>query len=289
MLQSFCKPAPGLQHFVRFYTQRQMKIDGPGVVHPVTARAIPMLEFELGEPINAFYHEERSLKKSPVVTLVGPQTHRRVDLLLRGALEHFVIMFQPDGLSRLFSVPMRELTDEDFDGHAVLGKPISDVHQRLGECKTFEERVSFVDAFLLRCALTSSSHDAISAAANRILLRGGRVAFTDLADRAGLSTRQFQRRFIQQVGMRPKLLARIARFEAALDGKARFAAKSWTDVAHQFGYHDQMHMVHDFGEFTGETPTKTLSQLRAVFSGRLLTGRWTETSETDDGGPRVFF
>jgi hypothetical protein len=60
-------------------------------------------------------------------------------------------------------------------------------------------------------------------------------------------------------------------------------------VAHQFGYHDQMHMVHDFGEFTGETPTKTLSQLRAVFSGRLLTGRWTETSETDDGGPRVFF
>jgi hypothetical protein len=39
----------------------------------------------------------------------------------------------------------------------------------------------------------------------------------------------------------------------------------------------------------GETPTKTLSQLRAVFSGRLLTGRWTETCETDDGGPRVFF
>ncbi len=266
-----------------------MRIDGPGVVHPVTARAVPMLEFELGEPINAFYHEERSLKKSPEVTLVGPQTHRRVDLLLRGALEHFVIMFQPDGLSRLFSVPMGELTDEDFDGHAVLGTPISEVYQRLGDCKTFEERVSFVDAFLLRRALTSSSHDAISAAANRILLRGGRVAFTDLADRAGLSTRQFQRRFIQQVGMRPKLLARIARFEAALDGKARFAAKSWTDVAHQFGYHDQMHMVHDFGEFTGETPTKTLSQLKAVFSGRLLTARSAVTSETDDGDPRVFF
>ena len=49
--------------------------------------------------------------------------------------------------------------------------------------------------------------------------------------------------------------------------------------------------AHDsrFGEFNGETPTKTLGQLRLVFSGRLLTVRWTETSETDDGGPRVFF
>jgi hypothetical protein len=64
-------------------------------------------------------------------------------------------------------------------------------------------------------------------------------------------------------------------------------------VAHQFGYHDQMHMIHDFGEFTGETPRhrdthKTLGQLRSVFSGRLLTVRWTETSETDDGGPGCF-
>jgi AraC-like DNA-binding protein len=64
-------------------------------------------------------------------------------------------------------------------------------------------------------------------------------------------------RLMQQVGMRPKLFTRIARFEAALDGKARFVANSWTDVAHQFGYYDQMHMVHDFGGFTGETPTKT--------------------------------
>ena len=72
-----------------------------------------------------------------------------------------------------------------------------------------------------------------------------------LASRAGLSMRQFERRFIQQVGMRPKMLARVARFEAALEAKARRSTKSWTDVAHEFGYYDQMHMVHDFKEFTG--------------------------------------
>jgi hypothetical protein len=29
-------------------------------------------------------------------------------------------------------------------------------------------------------------------------------------------------------------------------------------VAHEFGYYDQMHMVHDFAEFTGGTPTEAI-------------------------------
>lgn len=105
----------------------------------------------------------------------------------------------------------------------------------------------------------------ISAAARRILLGGGSARIASLAGDAGFGVRQFERGFLQHVGMRPKLFARIARFEAALDGKARSASKSWTDVAHEFGYYDQMHMVHDFEEFTGDTPTNTLRQLELLF------------------------
>ena len=89
--------------------------------------------------------------------------------------------------------------------------------------------------------------------------------------------------------MRPKLLARIARFEATLDGKARFTASSWTEVAHQFGYYDQMHMVHDFGEFTGDTPTKMLAKLETLFENRLLKVRTAANSESAHDDSRVFF
>ena len=283
------RPAPGLETFVRYYVQRKMKISGPPVVHPVTARAVPLMLFALGESYNALIHKQRLLKKSNMVTLVGPQTHRRVDLQLQGALEDFAIVFQPDGVSRLFSVPMCDLIDQDYEGHAVLGAFISAAHERLGECKSFEERVDLVDEFLLRQAPASAEYDGISAAASRILLGGSRLPLTALADRSGLSMRQFERRFLERVGMRPKLFARIARFEAALDGKARFVAKSWTDVAHQFGYYDQMHMVHDFAEFTGETPTGTLTHLETVFGERLLKVRSAENSEAADGSSRVFF
>jgi hypothetical protein len=48
------------------------------------------------------------------------------------------------------------------------------------------------------------------------------------------------------------------RFEAALKTKAAFPHLSWTMVAHDFGYHDQMHMIHDFQHLSGETPTGIL-------------------------------
>jgi AraC-like DNA-binding protein len=261
----FLRPAPDLKAFVRFYAQREIRIGGAAIPHPVPARAAPMIEFTFGDPILVRYFKQLGSKKSPATVVVGPQTHRRLDLQLQGNVAAFVIMFQPDGLHRLFSIPMHELTDQDYEAHAVLGAFIARVQQRLGECTSFGERARLIDEFLLHRALAAPRYDAISAAANQIIRHAGRVAIADLAGRAGLSMRQFQRRFIQRVGMRPKLFARIARFEAALGTKACSDTLSWTEVAQEFGYHDQMHMIHDFAEFAAETPTATQIQLETLF------------------------
>lgn len=157
------------------------------------------------------------------------------------------------------------MTDHDFEAQSVLGNVITKLGERLGKATSFTERVRIVEEALLPRALLSSGLDGISAAARGIILAGGRVRIPALAARAGLGVRQFERRFMHQVGMRPKLFARIARFEAALEYKARFGTRSWTNVAHTFGYYDQMHMVHDFAEFTGATPSETLNQLETVY------------------------
>ena len=283
----FHKPAPGLEQFVRFYVQREAQIRGAAVVHPVPARAAPLIEFDFGDPINVLDYKQQAQRKSPTVVVVGSQTYRRVEMQLQGALESFVIMFQPDGLHRLFSIPMHELTDQDYEAHSVLGGFISKVRQRLGNSKSFAERVRLVDRLLLRRSLRSPSSDGISAAANATILAGGRLDISALAERVGLSMRQFERRFIQQVGMRPKLFARIARFEAVLETKACSATKSWTDVAHEFGYYDQMHMVHDFGKFAGKTPTETLIQLETVFVEQIKTMRSGAPSAKVTGTSRL--
>jgi AraC-like DNA-binding protein len=66
-----------------------------------------------------------------------------------------------------------------------------------------------------------------------------------------------------------KLFARIVRFEAALDRKARASTTSWAHIAHELGYFDQMHMIHDFAEFTGGTPTQMLREVEGLFRERV--------------------
>ncbi len=286
MLQvRFCAPSPNLSKLVRFYVQRKVQIGDRVVVHPVPARATPMIEFDLGDPVDVRYANHAVLLKAPKTVVVGLQTYRRVEMHLRGSLESFVIMFQPDGLHWLFSICTREVTDKDYDAQSVLGSSITQLRERLGECRSFGERVRVTDSFLLRQSLRSRPFGGISAAAEQVILASGRVNILALADTAGMSMRQFQRRFAEEVGMRPKLFARIARFEAALTDKARSTAKSWTDVAHEFGYYDQMHMVHDFAEFTGGTPTETLQELETVFVEQIRTLR--TSGRKADTDPRL--
>ncbi len=283
----FHTPAPGLELFVRFYVQRQVRICDTPVVHPVPARATPMIVFELDDLTYVLSRNDRAPRRSPAAVVVGPQTNRLGEMHLHCTLDKFVIMFQPDGLQRLFSIPMYELTNRSYEAHSVLGSFISALRECLGNTQSFSERVGVVNQVLLHQALQSPRFDVIGDAAHRILLGGGRVDIPKLAATSGLGLRQFERRFVQRVGMRPKLFARIARFEAALETKARFATRSWTAVAHAFGYYDQMHMVHDFREFTGVTPTATLAQLEAVFEEQIKSLRLGGHSATRGDDSRL--
>ena len=60
-----------------------------------------MIEFDFGDPVDVLSVHKRVFLKSPSAVVVGPYTHRSVDLHLRGTLKSFVIMFQPDGLQCL--------------------------------------------------------------------------------------------------------------------------------------------------------------------------------------------
>ena len=263
------KPAPPLRSIVRFYAHREVRLRGGAVVHPVPARAFPLLEFVLGDSIGVLHRDDPHVVTSPRTVLVGPQTHCHSRLRFRGVVECFVVLFQPAGLHRLFSIPMQELTDRALDARFVLGAFASRFEQMIADCRTFSERVRLADSYLLRRVLEAHHSDRISAAAAQFLSASGNARVGEVAAESGLSVRQFERDFMRQLGVSPKLFARIVRFEAALDRKARSSAKSWTEIANDLGYFDQMHMIHDFKVFTGGTPTLALAEIETLFRERL--------------------
>lgn len=284
---SISRPARQLRGLVRFYSQRQVCLHHAVVVHPVAARTSPLLEFIFGDPFQVVRDHPSRFEMSPRTVVVGPQTSCDAHLRLSGTSESFVIMFQPAGLHHLFSLPMQEIADNDQEASAVLGPVVSRLEQRLAECHTFRERVRVADAFLSRRALQLDAVDSISAAADCILSAAGAVRIPQIAADLGLSLRQFERNFVQKIGVRPKLFARMARFEAALNCKARSSSKSWTDVAYDFGYYDQMHLIHDFKDFAGETPKRTLEYLETIFRGVIEAAGSQPSLATADHGQRL--
>jgi AraC-like DNA-binding protein len=150
----------------------------------------------------------------------------------------------------------------------VLSRSIADLEQRLADCDSFALRAKVADAFLTRRIRGTPRMDRISFAAHQIVSMSGQVRVADLSTYVRFSTRQFEREFGSRFGMRPKLYSRIVRFQAALDSKARSSTKSWTDVAHEFGYYDQMHMIHDFEQFTGANRRRRFGASKYSFESR---------------------
>jgi transcriptional regulator GlxA family with amidase domain len=86
----------------------------------------------------------------------------------------------------------------------------------------------------------------------------GAVRLDDLARATGVSKRQFRRLCIEYTGLPPKLLARMLRFRRAVGLRGR--GLDWAQLALECGYFDQAHLVRDFREFSGGTPSEALQK-----------------------------
>jgi hypothetical protein len=183
-------PAWPLREYVRLYAHREVRVGGTAVVHPVPARAFPILEFVFRDRIRVLSADQSLIQMSPRAVVVGLQTHCRSQLQFQGEVECFVIAFQPTGLQRLFSTPVDQLTDRAYDAHSVLGAFVSQLEQRLGDTQTFGQRVRIADQAMLRYSLRARAFDRISAAVSQTLTVSGNVRIPGLARDAGLSVRQ---------------------------------------------------------------------------------------------------
>ena len=275
-------PAVPLRPFIQFYAQAEVSLRDPLVIHPIPARASPMIEFVFGDRFKVRYTGSQEEVATPATALVGMLTRPHATLLHQGTFQSFLIMFQVHGLTDLFGVPPSEVANHTYDGDSVLGRPVRELEQRIGNCRTFQKRVSVANHFFAERLQHVRADDPMAFAANQILKFSGNLPSSELARQAGLGIRQFQREFSAHFGTSPKLFSRVVRFQNALDSKARSSTKSWTDVAHELGYYDQMHMVHDFREFTGRSPTETLNQLELLFRAQIDAVRAGRAEEHHD-------
>jgi AraC-like DNA-binding protein len=256
-------PIPSLREFVRVFAQREVHPSNSGADHlveAVPARLEQLLEFQFGSPYTVHHSLGYDLT-TPGQAVIGAQVGGCASIELRPGVISFGVFFQPAGLSRLFSIPMRELSHRNYDA-ALVCRQIPELRDRVGECLTFEARVGVMENFFTGMAAGARGKEPMVAVAEHVFSLHGIVgSIAQLAARTSLGTRQFERQFFREVGMPPKLFARVARFQTALDAKIAGPQHTWLEIAHRLRYHDQMHMLRDFQLLAGDTPKHLLTQI----------------------------
>ena len=245
---------------MRTYAQREMTLSEAINTH-WPPRLEQILEFQFADRFDVITASgRREFARS--VTVVGSYTEAATALFKRQVIS-FGIFFQPLGLSRLFHIPPSEFSNRAFDACDVLPRGIQDLYDQLASCTSFIVRVGVVEMFLRGFArrLTHPDNQIGRCAAARIFEANGAVRMSELAADCGISLRQLERRIRSAVGIAPKTYARIARFQTALDAKLLTPGRSWLSIAHGLGYHDQMHMVHDFHRLAGAAPAELLARI----------------------------
>ncbi|MDQ2842403.1 MAG: helix-turn-helix domain-containing protein [Acidobacteriota bacterium] len=253
-------PGRELKEYVRAFAQREIDCATAEIVQPVLACLEPTIELDFCHSPLIEYDTGSSETASPI-SIVGPHTSRLSCIRLKSPIDSFGIFFQPLGLWQLFRIPMGLLVNQAYTGHDVFGNSIRRLWEQMAETASFDERVRLAEEYLLRSAANVFCRTSVMNSAHYLFRQQGETRIDALASHAALSVRQFERRFSEEIGMPPKLFARIARYQMALDAKVTSPGRSWLEIAHDFGYYDQMHMIKDFQDLCGSTPGRALIQL----------------------------
>ncbi|MBL8817237.1 MAG: helix-turn-helix transcriptional regulator [Planctomyces sp.] len=196
----------------------------------------------------------RKIIQSDVI--VAGQLTRPLLLHPTGRVGMVAARFQAYGLFPFLGVPMRELVDQRIPLDTVCKD--STLRERIADAGSDGERVSHLAAFLERklaerCALDTVVQQSVQA----ILASGGQITPDQLAQYAELTARQLERRFLVSVGLSPKFLCRIVRFRAIFD--CLQSSTPWSSIALDCGFFDQSHLIRDFRQFAGQSPTAFLA------------------------------
>jgi AraC-like DNA-binding protein len=242
-------PGPPLQEFVHYF----WLFDGGQV--PRKERIVPSGTSELvinlrNDEIRIHHPAHSKHRRLSGAVLSGTYS----SILVVDAMQHESMLgvhFKPGGAFPFLGALASELTDAHADLADLWGRPANQLRESLCDVVAPRERFQIMEQVLIgRLRRSPKGCYAIAASVR------------DVARDVGLCQRQFRKVFAAQVGLTPKVFCRILRFQRVRTIADQIEKPDWARIASTCGYFDQSHLINDFQEFSGFSPTDYLRCLR---------------------------
>lgn len=172
----------------------------------------------------------------------------------RGRLRTTGVRFHLGGVGPFAREPLHRFTGQTPAPFAVFGPEASELETSLGSAPDADAQKLLLDEFFNRQLVSSSALLAFESALQRAIKDRGAAELEALAGAAGASRRHVERLFARFLGIPPRALTRVLRFQTALRALMHDPGCTLTSVAADAGYFDQAHFIRDFREMTGGVP-----------------------------------
>ncbi len=188
--------------------------------------------------------------------VIGPRTRAKFKRA-SGFVRATVIQVKPGWAPSLFGVRANALTDQLVTFDELWGASSGDITTSLVAARSVPAMLDRLSRAIAARTLFESASAALARRAAR-MFEAAETRVQVVAQQLGVSARHLHRAFIENVGIGPKEFARGVRLHRAIRESAR--SRDWGMIARDAGYYDQAHLIGDFRDLLGLTPSAYLAR-----------------------------
>lgn len=193
----------------------------------------------------------------PRSVITGQFTNRIDRLTTCSEFLMIMIIFKPGALHRITGIRSSEISNKHIDIESLFPQQTKLLNEQLANAGNYTDMISFIEKYLSglisKARIKRQPADDIFSI---MLENNEKFSLTWLANQACLSTRQFERKADDYLGINPSHFARIVRFNQSYEMRLKKPPADWLSIAITCGYHDYQHLVKDYKEFASTTPNK---------------------------------
>lgn len=228
-----------------------------------------VLSFIRGAPMNISFDSVHHAVKTRL--FVGGQLRRQTPVLeSQGRFDLIGMQFSPCGFHQLFHDDAEQFTDTFVELIDFLGEEAVNIESEWRNIADTDTLFGAMEAYLVSRLPKALKTPTIDQAVSLIESQKGQIRVEELAKACHVSERQLHRKFLKVVGVGPKHFAKTVQLKNVLAELEQKDKTNLKTLAHEHGYFDQSHFVHDFQRFVGMNPLAFLQDDTPLLSAYLL-------------------
>lgn len=178
----------------------------------------------------------------------------------------FGVRLSPGAAFLFIQAPVNAFVGSRCPLTTILPQKAAEFEERIAAAKTVDAHFDALESLMLNRLAGRTIHPCVERAMRIVEETAGQIRIAELALRCKVSTRHLANLLRTWIGLSPKALARVVRFQNFLAQMEDVPQESVAARAAELGYFDQAHLTREVSQFFGATPGRVSPNLVADFS-----------------------